>query len=81
MHATGCANRKQACQTQMLYLQTRYYSVHAEKLIKSHQFVQCVIFGKYRVLSVILYTEEQISGIKRLCCNSLNARTTVLGFD
>ena len=55
--------------------------LQVENLVKSHEFVQRVIFGKDKVPSVILYTDEQISDIQRLCCNSLTARTTVLGFD
>ncbi|GFN94355.1 hypothetical protein PoB_002086100 [Plakobranchus ocellatus] len=44
-------------------------------------FVKLIVRQYKKVPSVILYTEEQISDIKRFCCPPVTAESTVFGFD
>lgn len=46
-----------------------------------HDFVRRVITGPGNVPSVILYTDQQIADIKRFCCSSSSAHSTVLSID
>jgi hypothetical protein len=44
-------------------------------------FVRKVITGKGNIPSIILYTEKQITDIRRFCCPSPGSDSTVLGID
>ena len=50
-------------------------------MVKTHEIVQKVKIGKDKVPSIILYTENQLQDIKRLCCSSPLAHSTALGVD
>ncbi|GFO15308.1 hypothetical protein PoB_004181300 [Plakobranchus ocellatus] len=52
-----------------------------EELQHTMPFVKLIVRQYKKVPSVILYTEEQISDIKRFCCPPVTAESTVLGFD
>jgi len=52
-----------------------------ENMLHTNPFVQLVMQAKDKVLCIILYTEEQLQDIRRLCCSSPHGQTTVLGFD
>lgn len=52
-----------------------------ESMAKTHEFVQCVKFGKNKVPTVILYTEDQLQDVRRFCCPSPITHSTILGFD
>ncbi|GFN97800.1 hypothetical protein PoB_002430600 [Plakobranchus ocellatus] len=52
-----------------------------EELQHTMPFEKLIVRQYKKVPSVILYTEEQISDIKRFCCPPVTAESTVLGFD
>ncbi|GFO29255.1 hypothetical protein PoB_005576000 [Plakobranchus ocellatus] len=52
-----------------------------EELQHTMPFVKLIVRQYKKVPSVILYTEEHISDIKRFCCPPVTAESTVLGFD
>jgi hypothetical protein len=52
-----------------------------EELQATMPYIQLVLKQQGKVPCIILYTEEQISDIKRFCCAPITAQSTVLGVD
>jgi len=55
--------------------------IAVEELLHTHPFVRLVMQAKDKVPCVVLYTDEQLQDIRRLCCTAPHGQTTVLGFD